>query len=272
MTRRIFISLFALIFSLFSFVSTVSMAKQKEINLVTTEWAPYVNQDKSYHGYTYETVVAAFEQSGYKVNVKFMSWPDALAAVKSGEADGVFPAYLKKEKLADFAFSRPFLGGPVGFYKRRDSAIFVPAELAQADKIDQEAIIDTLTAYDIGIVDGYTNIPAIDNNTKLKKHAVSTDEENLRQLYEGKVQLAVIDQYTAQHILDHRFSQHQAEALTFMQPAITTQQFYLAVAKQGPLAKSILLAFNEGLAEIRQNGILERILDKDARMTGRQIA
>jgi ABC-type amino acid transport substrate-binding protein len=87
--------------------------------------------------------------------------------------------------------------GPLVLYTKEDSDIDLPETNNETDFFKQ------LETYRFGVVDGYTNIPAFDDNKHLIKKVVNTDKENLEQLYKGNVDFILIDKLNAQYILMH---------------------------------------------------------------------
>lgn len=236
-----------------------------KVTLATTTWAPYVSAKKDYHGYAFDIVKAAFEQAGYDVEIKFMPWDKAVVAVRHGKIDGIFPEYFSSNFQHEIVYSEPFSGGPIGLYKRRNSGIHFPL----ADPAEhQKEVFDAFAHYKFGVVTGYNNVPAFDSDTDLQKIAVGSDADNLRQLYQGKVQLIIIDKFAADDLIAHKLGPKYADALTFMEPALGYKKLYLGLSKKLPNSYRLLADFNEGLQAIKKNGVMASILDKDAKKTG----
>lgn len=241
----------------------------KVITLATSTWEPYVSENPAYKGYASSIVEHAFKAAGYEVHIKFMPWQDALRAVKSGQVDGLFPKYYSAEDAQQFAFTHAFSGGPIGLYKRRSDASEYPTENPTANLVETFHHMEGAT---FGVVKGYTNFPAFDNNSRLKKVAVADDKANLDQLYEGKVQYAVIDKYVAEYLLNHKLPANYSKKLMFMPPILSYKLLYVVISKKNPQQKEIVDAFNKGLAKIKQNGKMAQILDQDAKENGSEIS
>mgnify|MGYP001810005454 CR=1 FL=1 len=118
--------------------------------------------------------------------------------------------------------------------------------------------------YRFGVVTGYINFTAFDQNNHLKKIYVDSDEDNLKQLYEGKVDLALIDQYTAEYLLYHQLPPNYKDELVFMTPALGTKKLYVGISRKKDAYPEIVDDFNKGLEIIRKNGLLDKIIDRDA--------
>lgn len=244
-------------------------AENKTLNLVTTPWEPYVRSQHEYHGYAYEIVKKALEAKGYQVNIQFKPWQQAMQSVNDGQVDAIFPKYITHSESQNIAFSVPFTGGPIGFYKLVGSDIDFPNSKPTKNLT---RTFNEMRQYRFGVVKGYSNLPDFDNNPLLTKVVVNSDKENLEQLYAGQVQLILIDKFTAEYILNHQLPWRYQVKLSFMQPALGYKKLYLGVSKTHPNYQQIVNDFNSGLTEIAKNGVLSEIIDRDAIFSGRQLA
>lgn len=241
-------------------------ASQKTIILATTAWEPYVRADAKYRGYVYEIVVAAFNAVDYKVNVKYMPWKQATNEANQGKIDGIFPEYFTA-KNPHLVLSESFSGGPLVFYKRRDSNITLPNDPTK----DEVKTFQLMSKYRFGAVKGYLNVPAFDTNRQLKKSYVNSDKENLEQLFDKKVDLILIDKATAEHLLRYALPKAYQAALQSLQPPIAHKQLFVAVSKKNVNHAQIIAEFNRGLEIIKKNGVLNKILERDAHFFGHEV-
>lgn len=257
--------------SLLIFSPTILFAKT--IVLGTTEWPPYV-VNSAHKGYAYDIVFAAFKEAGYDdVKIIFMPWADAERAVEEGSLDGIFPEYYSQERQEKLLFTDFFSESPLGFYKKLSGGIHYPVK----DPIkDLRKTLDAMKQYRFGVVNGYVNFAAFDNDTQLHKIYVDTDVQNLKQLYDGKVDLIFIDKYTAEYLLSHVhvssvLPPDAHEQLVFMNPPLDHKKLYVSISKKNPRAAEIANDFNRGLAKIRKNGIFTQIIDRDAAVTDEHV-
>ena len=255
-------------FLLLTFFALVANAAAKTVTLATTTWEPYVRNAAVDKGYLYSIVEDSFKAAGYQVTIKFMPWHEAVAELKKGTIDGLFPEYYSAERAQDMVFSQPFSGGPIVLYKRRDAKVRFPNENPTENLVET---FKQMENYTFGVVKDYANVPAFDDNRRLHKIEVMDDKANLEQLYEGKVQVAVVDKYVAEYLINHQLPKDYSSKLTFMPPILGYKLLYLGVARKNPHHEEILSAFNRGLKIIKKNGKITEILDHDAQMTGSQL-
>jgi ABC-type amino acid transport substrate-binding protein len=253
------------------FVTTAAVAEQKQITLATLEWEPYISSKMPKYGLTAEIVGEAFKRMGYKVEIKFYPWSEALKLGETGKIDGIFPAYHSKSREEHFVFSEPFAESPLGFYKK-STAVAGPniSQLKRADKnitfpedprVDQTAVLKMMQQYKFGVVKGYVNTPEFDAATFLKKTEAKSDEENIRNLINGQVDLIFIDRYVAKNIIVKKFPWHLQD-YEFMEPVLASKPLYVGFSKKTAGHQQKLKDFNRGLKIAKEDGLLKRLTNK----------
>jgi len=250
-----------LLLCLFSFFQTTYAKNDKTITLGATHAPPAVYDTPEYHGYLYEIVKAAFESQGYTISIKFMPWQEMLVLTEAGKIDGVVSLFYTRERAKYIAFSESFAAIPVGLFKRRDSGIEFP--IAHPHR-QRTKLFQLMQKYRFGIVKGYAHTPEFDNNNDLKKIEFRSDKENLEQLYLGQVDLSFMGKHLGNYLLTHQLPPHYKEELIFMEPALGYKKLYLGISKRHPNYQEVLKDFNQGLEAIREDGTVQKILDKDA--------
>ena len=218
------------------------------ISLAVAEWPPYVSKDLEDYGLTSEIVAKAFARVGHTVKMSFMPWKRALHKVAEGVYDATYPAYYSEERAQLYAVSKPFFAAPMGFYKRKDSPIAFQT-------------LQDLQAYTIGIVRAYVNTSEFDAAAYLKKDIADDDEQNLKKLLKGRVDLIIIDKFTAQHILNTHMPERKA-LLEFLEPPLDMKSFHLLVSRNIKDSEQTLHDFHRGLQELVADGTISRILKK----------
>ena len=221
------------------FSTTASLASEKTINLAATEYPPYYGKDLENHGFMTELVVEAFARVDYDVTVKFLPWKRALESTKTGKHDGLFTVWYREEREEWFVFSDPLPANELGFYKRKDRDISYQN-------------YDDLKPFSIGVVRGYASPPGFDD-AGLKTSLANDDEQNLRKLQKGRVDLVLIDKITGKFQIDSKLSSEQGE-LEWIEPPLHVDIQYLVISKKIADYEATLRDFNKGLAEIDADG------------------
>lgn len=228
---------------------------KKSVRLATLAWEPYVGPDLPDNGYAAEVVAEAFKRSGYTTEIHFYPWARAVMTAQHGESDGIFPEYFDERRKTNFVFSDPFPGGPVGLYKRKDTA----AAYAVNPQLNQTEALRGLKDFRFGIVRGYINTVEFDSAAFLRKEEVFSDELNLKKLYNGRIQFMFIDKLVAEYLIRHKFPEYE-EALEFMEPPLEYKMLYIAFSKKTADHEEKRAAFNAGLRQITEDGTLAGIM------------
>ncbi|WP_374351409.1 substrate-binding periplasmic protein [Chitinimonas sp.] len=217
-----------------------------KVQLVSTDYPPYFSPTMAENGTVVAIARAAFEAAGYEVEVEFRPWARLLAETRAGNFDAVVAVWYSADRNDYLTYSEPLVETLLGFYGRREQ----PIEVRN---------LGALREYQIGTVRGYANPPAFEAANLNKDDAVD-DMTNLRKLAAGRLDLVLIDQALAGYLLQKEPA--LAARLEWRDPPVQKMPLYLGIAKKRPTYLQTQAAFNRGLAEIRRNGTLERILTR----------
>lgn len=228
--------------------ATSTPASEKLIRLATLEWSPYVSEELENYGFAAEIVAAAFTRMGYEVQFDFMPWARVLQEVEQGRYDGGFPAYYSEERTKTYLLTDAFTEGPIGFYKRADSDITYQT-------------LEDLIPYKIGIILGYVNTPEFDAADYLQKEAAENEEQNLRKLLLGRLDLVVIDKFVAASIIAESIPEAK-DNLVFLNPPLEVKTLHVVLSRNTENAEQKLADFNEGLRQIMADGTITQIMEK----------
>ena len=175
MTSRIFSAVAAL--SLFVSVPAFS----RDISMLTVNWAPHYGEDLPEQGLTTALVKAAFEAGGHNASVDFIPWTRALKEVEEGKADIVMGAYFNEERNQTYIYSNEIYSLDLGIIARPGLNMPTYSSLRE------------LADYEIGITRGFANSEEFDAAEYLDKHVVSRPVLNIRKLFRGRIDLAVMN-------------------------------------------------------------------------------
>ena len=185
---------------------------------------------------------SAFSASGYRVEVKILPFGRALQYAKQGILDGIALWYAEHRKQW-FEFSQPFARSDLVFYKNKSL------------KLNYQSLND-IFPYTVGTVQRYAYPESFIINPKIKVDQVLTDEQNIKKLISGRIDIALIDQRMAQFILKKKYpeQQHSFDSAG----TLKSERYYLAISKNSDNYLQKLADFNLGLAKIKANGVLEK--------------
>ncbi len=225
--------------------SGVASAADKLV-LATLDWEPYIGPHLEKDGYVAVIVKEAFKRGGYEIQYDYMQWSRVVGLAKAGKVDGYFPEYYSDELKEKFLISSPFPGGPLGFFKRSD------------DDISYQSLKD-LVGHKIGVVKGYVNTVEFDKADFLKKDESTSDLINLKKLLAKRIRLMVADKFVGLNLVKQNMPD-QKDDIVFMDPPLEIKDLHVCIPKSRPNSDKIHAAFEKGLAEITQDGTIQKIL------------
>lgn len=220
---------------------------QKSIHLSTTQYPPFYGKDLPGDGVVTEVILAAFAQSGYRVEISFYPFSRALLMAQTCKVDGLFAAWDSPERREWGLYSDPIPpANEVGFYQRQNDL----------------NVLDTSTpAVTVGVVRDYVQ-PKLLNQPPIRQMAVTDDLTNLKKLSRGRVDLVLIDRLVADYLIQNHMQAWDGDPIAWVEPAIERYTQHLLLCKEAPAAQQKMADFNRGLRELKQSGEIDRILKK----------
>lgn len=225
-----------------------SKAERPLLRLACLEYPPYVGAELPSKGYVSEIVTRALDHAGYRSEIQIYPWERAFEFGKAGKVDGVFTVWHRKEREEWFFYSAALPANEIGFFQRRDA------------NISFETLKD-LAPYTIGTVRGYSNPPEFTKADFLKKSPGKDDEQNLRKLLAGRLDLVLIDRGVAEHLIRTHFADRKGEIVWIDRPIERLPQ-HVVFPKKSKAAAEVRRRFDAALAELRANGVVMKILEK----------
>lgn len=223
--------------------ATASGVANKTVQLVTTEYPPYMSEKAPGQGLVIRVATAALNRSGYEVKVSFLPWARALDMTKAGAVDGIVGVWYSAERTSYLQYANPVSSTRLGLFKRVDNPITFTT-LAE------------LKPYTIGVVRGYANPPVFDD-AHLRTEEASDDETNLRKLAGKRVQFVLIEKGVAQGLLNSVAPQLKNQVV-WMEPAVNVMPLYVAFSRNAKNHDELANAFNQGLETLKKDGSLAR--------------
>jgi len=217
----------------------------ESIQLVSTEYPPYMGAALPNGGITVDIVSRAFRRAGYDPVVTFRPWARALDEAQDGQYDGVVFLWHSAGREKYFAFSNALPTSQIGFYKLK------------SNKIAFRTLAD-LASYTIGIGRGYANPPSFEA-AHLQTESGVDDEENLRKLDAHRLDLVLIDRGVAAYLLGSNLARFAGD-MEWIDPPIDEQIQYLGLSLNRPGYQVKLDAFNRALASLYADGTVKSLV------------
>jgi polar amino acid transport system substrate-binding protein len=234
----------------FFFIAGVTQAET--LKIATLDWEPYVGKILKGEGFNTEIITEAFKRAGYTVKIDFMQWDKAIEDATKGSYDAVFPEYYSKDRAKNFIYSNFFSNSLLVFFKRKSSNITYKT-------------LKDLTPYKIGVVKGYINTEEFDKASYLKKVEAETDEENLRKIAKGELDLIVIDKLVAQYLIKTKIPEASGK-LESIEPPLIIHPLFVIFPKKLPASEKRAKEFNKAYESMEKDGSIKPIMVKSGLM------
>lgn len=224
-------------------------AHAKTVTIATGEWAPYVSSELPEGGYTSEIISHALLAVGIEAQFEYMPWPRAEKMVSSGQYVAASP-YMPTDARKEFGiFSEPFaLSRNVFFYMKKNISSL------QWEKFED------LKQYRIGGVQGYFYVPWF-SEAGLNVDYASSATTNFKKLFMGRVDLVPENELVGLAEIA-RLYPGEEDAFGRSEKALSENELTLMASKFHPDGQMLIDKFNEGFAQIKADGTLDRILKK----------
>jgi polar amino acid transport system substrate-binding protein len=223
----------------------------KRFTFVTVNFPPYYSENLPEKGWVSEIVKKALEIQGYRVDIEFMAWEEALENTREGYNDGLLGAYHTRERAQQYYFSAPIAQARIGFFKRKDVNISF-----------QE--VTELKGYKIGMIKGYATSKSFDSADYLNKIEVNNLNEGLIKLFNKEIDLMADSQAVGKYqlkLLEKRYP-GISQKIKFIKPVLAINKLYVAISKKTTNAYRKLMDFNKGLRKLYMKGSFRRIKKK----------
>ena len=230
-----------------SFSTTVSAA-EKSFSITTERFSPFIGEQFKNTGWTMDVARAVLEPQGYVVTLDLLPWARALKRAKTGEYDGLYLSYYVKEREPWFVFSKPIGETRTGFFKLKGRNISYKT-------------LQDLIAYKIGVTRGAAVSPEFDNADYLAKVFITSDEQILKMMLKGRLDLFAGSEQVGKYLILTKFPPEDHSKFEFIEPPLTVQRLHMAISKKAPDYKRKLEDFNRGLDRIMADGTYDKILE-----------
>lgn len=153
------------------------------IKLTSLEWPPFTSATRFGGGMTTMVLEKALAAKGYHLEVEYLDWDAAVQNAVQQKSAGYFPEYYSKALNKRCVFSEAI-----------GSSLVVLAHRAKEPL--RWKSLDDLKSYKVGVVSGYVNEEQFDTAVtrgRIPSVESNSDIENLENLVNKKVDLAVID-------------------------------------------------------------------------------
>lgn len=237
----------------------------KEITLSTLNWAPYIHQGICGQGWVQQVIVSAFARKNYRVRSYFVPWKRAVSMAEMGKVDALYPEYAisheaksdilpERYRLELLELSKPFPGGSLAFWKRKETGISFDGDLTKLRKVS------------IGVVAGYENSPEFDALMDQGYFYISQsvdDWQNVRKLFMKRIALIVGDPLVVEYAIRSNLPSEKVDEylnnIEVMEPHLAEHALYLAFSRRKNIGKDKIDDFNEAISDMYDSDEIPKI-------------
>lgn len=237
-------------FSLFASTKASHTDPVETLQLATLEYPPHYGSTLKNQGPLAEIVKRAFLRKGIKADIVFLPWSRALEWAKNGKVDGIMGAWFTEARTEHFIYSQPVYSNELVFYKAKNKHIVFKSF---KDLVQDEILL--------GSVRGYAQIEGLEESGIYILY-VNNDTQNFKLLSRERVDLVVVDREYAKYMLATPELKPIADSIELIDKVLEFRLQHVLISKQTPQAQAKLTAFNEGLAELKETGEFQQILDQ----------
>jgi len=228
-------------------MGVVSVASAGEaIRITTGEFPPWSSETLKNYGITSHIISEAFKLEGYEVEFTYFPWSRVYESAKDGkEFQATSYWYPSEERAREFHYSDALQTDQMVFFHMKDKPL-----------PDWETL-DDLKGKRIGATREYTYTKEFwdaKDSGRLDIEVANTDELNFKKLLKGRIDMFATGPLSGQKVLRESFGPEAADRVAFHSKPLVAPTAHLLFSKQLENGEELVVAFNRGLAKLRDSG------------------
>ena len=222
----------------------------EQVRLTNGEWPPYLGETLPHHGVASRIVAEAFALQGVEVQWEFHPWARSLKMAEQGLRDGSAVWLANPEREQRFHISEPMVESGYYLFHRKIHAF----DWSDVEDLRGLRIAGT-RGYDYG--EAFERAEAAG---ELKVVRLTGDEQGLRQLLAGRIDLFPVDKVVGFDLLYQKFSAAERQRLSFHRKPLRSDSLHLLLSREVPGNAELMQRFNRGLNQLRDSGKVSQYL------------
>lgn len=228
-----------------------SASAAETITIATLEYAPFSGKNLKFNGFVNHVIAEAFQRRGYSVKFAYLPWKRAVTETKNGQYAALSYVYLTKDREKEFYLSDPISDEKIVFFHLKSNPIQEWQTLAD------------LKNHKIGATRGYTYThefwQAVESKL-LKVEITDSDKQNYKKLFAGRIDLFPSGLANGYSFLRKEFPLSQSRLITYHPKPLSETTGHLAFSRSRKNSENLLQMFNQGLAELKQEGSYDKFV------------
>lgn len=235
----------------------LSSAQADTLRIASGEKDPYIGPHLTEGGYVRALIDHVLSEAGHDVEVVFFPWERARVLAERGDFDALVSPATTLAATGPFVLTDGFPGEKLGLLKRKAFEFSLPEDLAPPD--DADKLLDALAGLRLGLVRGADVLPMLERSNRVARQYVVTYEQGMQMLASRRIDLLLIDKYTAADIMTDKLP-HLIGQLDFLDPPILERDFHLAIHGSRSDAGALVADFNDQLRRAVRDGTLAGLM------------
>lgn len=246
-SRAIVFSVFFLIIGSFGHTHMAFGASAEEtITIATLEYHPWTGKNLKFNGFVNHVITEAFKREGYTVQFIYLPWKRGVIETKKGKYEALSYVYMSKDREKEFYLSDPISEEKIVFFHLKSNPIK-----------DWETL-DDLSNYKFGATRGYTYTKEFWQAAESKRINVDitdSDRQNFKKLFAGRIDIFPSGLVNGYSFLHKEFDISKSHLISYHPKPLSKTTGHLAFTRSRKSSEHLLQAFNQGLAELKQEGL-----------------
>ncbi|MFZ5570157.1 MAG: substrate-binding periplasmic protein [Thermodesulfobacteriota bacterium] len=227
-------------------------AERMVIKITNGEWPPFLSERAPHHGLVSHIVTEAFKLEDVTVEYGFFPWKRAYVTAQDDDWDASVAWYWTEERNQSFLFSDPvFIEQQMVFYLK--------------NKPFEWNTIADLQGKQIGATIGYfygDPFQKAEERGMLQVQRVATDEQNVKKLLAGRVDVVVMSLQVGTYLLRTQFSSEEMVQIAYHPQPVNKDALYVIFPKSHPKSQEWVTIFNRGLGKLKSSGQVDRFFQE----------
>lgn len=220
-------------------------AAAEALRLVADHWPPFNDRTLPNNGLAADLATTALSRAGYTSSYAETPWLRAMGGFLQGEYDVLVDTWYTAERTGFGQFSQPYLTNHIRLLQRKGADI----------KFQQLA---DLGPYRIAVARGYIYSEKLAQATWLHTVNISSFEAGAAMLEAGRVDLMVVDEWSARYHLARGPREHR-DGLEFVPMPLGTNGLRILVSHRHPNYQAIVDGFDTAIEAMRADGTYAQI-------------
>jgi polar amino acid transport system substrate-binding protein len=229
-----------------------SASAEEVITISTNEYAPWTGKNLKFNGFVNHVITEAFQRRGYSVKFTYLPFKRGVIETKNGEYSALSYVYLSKDREKEFYLSDPISVEKIVFFHLK------------SNPMKDWKTLDDLKNYKFGATREYTYTTEFwkaAESKRLEVDVTGSDKQNFKKLLVGRIDIFPSGLVSGYNSFQKEFDVGKSQLITFHPKPLSKTTGHLAFTRSRKNSENLLRIFNQGLAELKKEGLYDKFSD-----------